>query len=236
MSNTSPEWVDQYKGQIARLLAPYPHVAPEVEPAEDDYTYPAEGVPTRWPSQEEQADPQAANYEWYTPAEYVLAARLVLGEIDLDPASCRAAQKVVKAGRYYTKETNGLTQPWTGRVFCNPPYAADLVKAFTRRVIATYAAGDVSAFVLLVNNCTDAQWFHDLLSRFSVCFTRGRIQFWRPGGGGLGTRQGQAFFYGGPDHLKFKQVFKQFGTVIVGDQARITPGDRVAEAVQLSLL
>ena len=46
--------------------------------------------------------------EWYTPARYVDAARLTLGSIDLDPASCEAANKIVKAKTFYSKDRDGL--------------------------------------------------------------------------------------------------------------------------------
>jgi hypothetical protein len=59
--------------------------------------------------------------EHYTPSEVVEAARTTLGAIDLDPASCEAASRVVRASSYYTKQQNGFTQPWRGRLFMNPP-------------------------------------------------------------------------------------------------------------------
>jgi len=37
------------------------------------------------------------NNNWYTPARYIEAARTVLGEIDLDPASDARGQSVVQA-------------------------------------------------------------------------------------------------------------------------------------------
>lgn len=55
--------------------------------------------------------------EWYTPAEFIEAARRVMGEIDLDPASSDIAQETVKANKYYTIDDDGLEQEWSGRVW-----------------------------------------------------------------------------------------------------------------------
>lgn len=62
------------------------------------------------------------NHERYTPSQLVDAARQVLGEIDLDPASSAAANKVVQAKSFFTVRTNGLKRRWRGRVFLNPPF------------------------------------------------------------------------------------------------------------------
>jgi hypothetical protein len=54
--------------------------------------------------------------DWYTPPQYVEAARRVMGGIDLDPASSAAANQVIKATTFYDEATNGLAQPWTGKI------------------------------------------------------------------------------------------------------------------------
>lgn len=62
--------------------------------------------------------------EHYTPVPIVEAARTVLGEIDLDPASCSLANEVVQAAAFYGPGglgPDGLAEPWCGRVFLNPP-------------------------------------------------------------------------------------------------------------------
>jgi phage N-6-adenine-methyltransferase len=41
---------------------------------------------------------------------------------DLDVASPKGGSHV-PADRYYTQEDNGLVQPWSGRVWMNPPYS-----------------------------------------------------------------------------------------------------------------
>lgn len=55
--------------------------------------------------------------EWLTP-RHVLEA---LGHFDLDPCS-PVTRPWDTAAKHYTVMDNGLTQPWDGRVWCNPPY------------------------------------------------------------------------------------------------------------------
>jgi phage N-6-adenine-methyltransferase len=152
--------------------------------------------------------------EWYTPAEYIEAARAVMGDIDLDPASCTLAQEMIQARSFFTKKDNGLTQPWHGRVWLNPPYSASMVQRFVDKLCGEYDAGRMTEAVVLVNNATDTAWFHSLLARFPACVLRRRVPFWRPGFSGGGARQGQVIFYLGPNADRFRGVFSRFGVVV----------------------
>lgn len=152
--------------------------------------------------------------EWYTPKEYIDLARKVMGGIDLDPATHRTAQKVVEAKTFYTKDEDGLAQEWAGKVFLNPPYSYPLVERFTTKLIAEHEAKRVTQAVLLVNNCTDAGWFHALLERYAACFTRGRISFEHPSRPAFATRQGQVFFYLGVKEFRFAKEFSSVGCVV----------------------
>jgi hypothetical protein len=88
--------------------------------------------------------------EWYTPAQYVDAAREVLGGIDLDPASCDQANRTVRARTYYTAQDDGLEHYWHGRVWLNPPYGKSSA-LFVGKLLAERAAGRVDAAIVLLN-------------------------------------------------------------------------------------
>ena len=152
--------------------------------------------------------------EWYTPPEIIDAAREVMGSIDFDPASSTAANKVVGADDFYTKENSGLDVPWEGRVWLNPPYVADLVARFTEKLCAEYLADNISEAVLLVNNATETAWFqHTAAVANAVCFHAGRISYWHPDRTSKTPLQGQAILYFGANTDKFNLVFRKLGVV-----------------------
>jgi AAA domain/DNA N-6-adenine-methyltransferase (Dam) len=160
---------------------------------------------------------------WYTPAPVIDAAREVLGRIDLDPASCAAANEVVGADRYFTVDVDGLTQPWAGNVFLNPPYSEP--GKFTNRVLDEYEAGNVTASVVVTNDQTDAAWYHRLLDGAAAwCHVSGRLKFWHPGKYSKSPRQGQTIFYLGSDPPRFKTVFGAFGKCFVAPSAKSDHG------------
>ena len=154
--------------------------------------------------------------EWYTPREYVDAARAVMVGIDLDPASTKEANAVVKATRFFSAEDDGLKRTWTGRVFLNPPYAGDLIGKFADKLVAS---SGVDAAIVLVNNATETRWFQKLLSTASaLCLPAGRIKFWHPRKVAV-PLQGQALLYFGDKPESFVKVFRQFGAVCYVDHA-----------------
>lgn len=150
--------------------------------------------------------------EWYTPGWVIEAARRVMGEIDLDPASCELAQEVVGAGLYWTKRQDGCRAAWWGRVWLNPPYSAP--GGFVEKLIEEYTHGNVKQAVVLLNNSTETRWFQRLLMRFPVCFFNQRLAFWRHDHADVGARQGQAVFYLGPEVDRFVSEFGEFGIVV----------------------
>lgn len=157
--------------------------------------------------------------EWYTPEKYIDLAREVLGEIDLDPASCAFANETVKARLFYSEDDDGLTKPWHGRVWMNPPYSADLVFKFAEKFVGEYNDGNVTEGIVLVNNATETAWFASLVSAATaVCFPRGRIRYQSQNRESLAPLQGQAFLYFGENGDKFLQVFSEigWGAVIYG--------------------
>jgi ParB family chromosome partitioning protein len=163
----------------------------------------------------EEANSPLSN-EWYTPPQYIEAAREVMGAIDCDPASCDIAQKRVKASIYYTVVQNGLQQTWGKRVWMNPPYSKGLIDKFCEALVRKYQSGEVVEACLLANNGTDTGWAHILFDLCQcVCFVKGRISFLDAQGQPQdGNNRAQMFFYLGPHPERFAAVFSQFGKVL----------------------
>lgn len=152
--------------------------------------------------------------EWYTPSTIIEAARLVLGDIDLDPASSPLANRTVRAERFYTVDDDGLSRPWAGRVWMNPPYSTGLVERFVLRAVEEFDAGTVTAAVVLTNNATDTRWWQRLAGAAAVvCFPARRIRFIAPAGEKNTPLQGQTIAYLGSDADRFATAFSALGSV-----------------------
>jgi DNA N-6-adenine-methyltransferase (Dam) len=167
--------------------------------------------------------------EWYTPWRYIEAAREVMGGIDLDPASCAAANQIIKATRFYTKEENGLMQPWHGNVWLNPPYGMhpsgkSNMAVWSQRLISHYEQGNVEQAILLSMVNTESSWFVDFW-QFPICFPSPRVMFHRPDGTLDHHLQGSCFVYLGRDVQKFAEVFSKFGRVVPADMPKIKPAN-----------
>ena len=88
---------------------------------------------------------------------------------DLDPC---ADETNHKCDRYFSREENGLTQEWTGRVFCNPPYGREIGKWVKK------AAEAKTLVVMLLPARTDTKWFHDYIyEKAEIRFLKGRLKF-----------------------------------------------------------
>jgi len=152
--------------------------------------------------------------EWYTPATIAAAARQVLGNIDLDPASCALANTVIQAERFYTQDDDGLQQPWAGRLFFNFPYDRGQ-ESWVAKLVSEIAAGRVVEAIGVCNEVPDRGWYQalDQCMHTKVQCDK-RVRFWNSAGQQDSPVAANAIFYCGPKPAKFAAVFASFGRVI----------------------
>ncbi len=123
---------------------------------------------------------KSTNQAWTSPPSLLEAIYSVYKKIDLDPCSPTKIRKVapVKAKRYYTKQEDGLAQPWFGVVYMNPPYGVE-IKKWVQKASREVAKGNARTVIGLVPAKTDTAWWLDSVTaeNVKVLFLRGRLYF-----------------------------------------------------------
>lgn len=108
--------------------------------------------------------------DWITPPEILDA----LGPFDTDP--CASIQQPWRtAATMYTSVDDGLTQPWTGRVWLHPPHGPDVDRWLIR--MSEHRHGTALLFA-----CTDSAEWHEHIwpNASAILFLRGRWHFHQP--------------------------------------------------------
>lgn len=160
--------------------------------------------------------------EWYTPPDYIQLIRRVIQVIDLDPASHPEPQYWIGAKTYYTKEDDGLNQPWFGNVFVNPPYSKTGNRSnqelWLEKLEEEYLHGQVSEAISLNKAALGYGWFSRFFKQYPCCLTYELPRFVRPGTDPYSRQKpaklAAAFFYFGPNVDRFRHVFSRVGKVI----------------------
>lgn len=113
--------------------------------------------------------------EWLTPLHILRE----LGRFDLDPCAAPEPRPWSTAERHIVRSENGLTQPWFGRVWLNPPYGGPSIIGPWMRRMVSHSNG-----MALIFARTETALFFETVWRAAaaVLFLEGRLFFHRPDG------------------------------------------------------
>lgn len=113
----------------------------------------------------------SATDEWPTPQEFYNALHAEFDFI-LDPC---ATPENAKCPAYFTRGDDGLSRPWFGRVYMNPPYGRE-IGAWMEKAWNESRRGVL--VVCLVPARTDTKWWHDFAMKArEIRLVRGRLRF-----------------------------------------------------------
>ena len=156
-------------------------------------------------------DRGSTNVEWYTPPE--IFERLNLW-FDLDPCHPEKPLPWIPATRRYNVNDDGLTKPWIGRVWLNPPYGKHTIEWLAK--MHGHRHG-----VALVFARTDCKWFHDYVAKSdAVLFLKGRVRFVDGFGvsGGSGAGSGSMLVAWGSDCVEALANMASYGHLVMNKQ------------------
>ena len=139
-----------------------------------------------------------ADDDRYTPRWLLAHVEAFLGPDYFDP--CPAAYRAAPV-------VNGLSIPWHGRVWCNPPYsmmAPWVTKAMTE---------PVDELLLLCPAYTETKWFTPLFN-YPLCFIHGRVNFHTPEGRLVRAPHPSVLVYRGSRVRAFARAFAEVGHTV----------------------
>ena len=129
------------------------------------------GEPAALPTEVIQLPGSVSDNEWYTPPWLFEALGV---DFTIDVCSPEGGVAWIPAARYYTQDDDGLTQPWHGTVWCNPPYSdAD---PWAEKII------DHGDGLLLTHIPMNAEWAADVWQTCAGIRLFQGIEFVRPDG------------------------------------------------------
>jgi len=111
--------------------------------------------------------------EWSTDPKVFAEIDREFGPFDLDPC---ATVENTRCARFFTKEDDGLSRPWIGRVYMNPPYGKP-IPLWVSKAWESVESGDAELVVCLLPARVDTAWWHDWCVRGEVRFFKGRLTF-----------------------------------------------------------
>jgi phage N-6-adenine-methyltransferase len=119
----------------------------------------------------------SVHHGWETPPDLLAALYSVFGRFDLDPCSPRRSRPPVKARTHFTADDDGLSLPWHGDVFVNPPYGRQIA-TWIAKACDEVAIGNARIVVALIPARTDTQYWHQhVAGKADITFLKGRLRF-----------------------------------------------------------
>ena len=82
-----------------------------------------------------------------------------------------------KCENYYTPKDDGLSKPWRGGVWCNPPYGRE-ISSWVKKAYEESQKEYNSFVLMLLPARTDTKWWWDWVQgKATLFFIKGRVKF-----------------------------------------------------------
>lgn len=107
---------------------------------------------------------------WATPQDFF---NKMNDEFHFELDVCATSENA-KCEKYFTEETNGLEQEWTGVCWMNPPYGRTIGKWVKKAYESSLNGATV---VCLIPSRTDTKWWHEYCMKGEIRLVKGRLKF-----------------------------------------------------------